>query len=104
MTYENWQVTNGISIYHWSLANSHMSFGLPTKPATRLQSLQEPGNILSVGERFLKEFSELLQTFENCFDREFVRIDRPFQFFPLQGRGYGRMRPWARRVYGGDGF
>src|SRR5437588_7537837 len=26
MTYENWPVTNGISICHWSLANSHMSF------------------------------------------------------------------------------
>src|SRR5881227_3313532 len=29
MTYENWPVTNDISICHWSLANSHMSFAEP---------------------------------------------------------------------------
>ena len=31
MTYENWPMTNDISICHWSLANSRMSFG-ETRP------------------------------------------------------------------------
>ena len=65
MTYENWSVTNGTSISHSSLANSHMSFGnclwlFPIFRIFKPEHLFRSGLMVSVPLRFERHIIDFI--------------------------------------------